>query len=153
MRIFKLLSIIMCAALWFDNANGDIQQCLYLDASQNCTSASSSDIHSWNATCNSVKVYGVAVCAVDHVSCPRFSNATSNSSTLRVLETDQSATCNRACYCKMIYPVVSEYWVLAKDQYTNAMECFGQCARQCRDYMISSDGISMRQALFGTFKE
>ena len=32
MRIFKLGLMVMCAALWFDSANGDIQQCLYLDA-------------------------------------------------------------------------------------------------------------------------
>ena len=151
MRIFKFGLIIMCAVRCFGNANADVNQCIALDASQACTNAKADDTYSWSATCGNVKVAGVAVCIDDKGD--TVCTGSNDSDRGVNLTLPYNASCQRGCYCKMIYPVVSEYWYIPENNvHTDLQTCVSICSSKCAAAMASSTATTMRQTLFGIIK-
>ena len=93
--------------------------------SSSCTSYSGATTNgpSWYVNCCG-NIKGVSKCGYDA--------SASIGSTVMSFTATGAGGLNKYCYCKVIYPLVSKYWMLAKNFSTGA-ECEADCSSACVD--------------------
>ena len=147
MRVFKLGLMVMFVALCFATANGSVRRCLALDPYVEC-SAVSSNKSDFRLKCGDVNVAGITACAIDD------SDTGCSSSTIgdkvTSLQTHSNSACNRKCYCRIIYPVASTFWVAPSSSkyYPTDQTCRENCVAACVMSIKEPIGVEMRRNLF-----
>lgn len=136
-------------------ASEEAVKCVKLNSATTYTSSYNSykNQTDWYATGNGVEIHGVAVCAADP--------GGSVGRQLSALQIKTNAAENKYCWCRMIEPAVSSYWVfpeLCTDttcDIPTATNCLQNCGLYCArsGYKTSQGGsnpLSFRKGLFGS---
>lgn len=141
MKLSKIFALTTCLLFFSNNANS-VEICIKGNFIFQCSGNYSSLVgkSGWTVTCDGVTVKGVSACS---------STEGSNVGTTRdSLSTLSSADSNIYCWCKMAYPVGSQ-WTYAGRMGTFG-ECNYNCASRCSYYMEypAGSGQTFRNNIF-----
>lgn len=139
-RIYLLLIVFFtCTA----NAASVFTQCINNFSSSTCNHGTINDYAlQWTVTCGQTGIQGIAVCSTTSAS------TTGTTKTSINLSVAASGSGGVYCYCRLITPFVSSYWVYAKLNNTN--NCTGSCAQHCAEYITSNS--TFRNSILGTLE-
>lgn len=136
---FLLIIFFTCTA----NAANLFKKCFSHSGSDTCTSETTNN-HAlrWYATCNSTRLEGVAFCS---------DTPATNTGDAKTSINLSSVNYSGNCYCRIVSPFVSEYWVYAKLSGYNNNYCSQLCAENCSQYMQTNP--TFRQNILGVLDD
>lgn len=98
----------------------------------------------WGASCNSISIHGIALCGSD--------TGLSTGSVVDSVTISGDVNVNKACFCKIVQPVVSQ-WVFAETRST-AGDCAWWCQNACAGKTIdSANNANFHNAILGVLYE
>ena len=130
----KLILVSALGAIMTASAGAAVKKCVALSTSSTCTGSlyPPSAVTDWFATCDdSTVVKGIGICGTSN-----------NGTNTTYITLDDSDNNNNICFCRMITPAVSTYWIWTKS-FSDQATCLNDCAATCmRDFNNGSTGIT-----------
>lgn len=118
-RDMKTVKIALCLSVLFGLPAYAVTKCIALNPNTTCTEIKPETYHTdWGSDCSGIAIRGVSVCG--HVDGGKADNRAVQS-----VWVSSDPNQNRACFCKIVQPVVSR-WTYAETQ-----EYAGNCAQWC----------------------
>lgn len=131
-------------------------KCVRLNSSSTCSTATVADnSRDWSTSCGTATVKGIMACGewTDLFSAPAIGTKQTS-----VTHDISGGGSNIACWCRMITPALSKYWVSAAAAsdtdttifYISEEECFAGCAQRC--VTLLNTNSTFKTAMFSSME-
>lgn len=145
----KVLKIAICLSVLFCVPAMAVVKCVALNSNSTCEWIDPEDYQSdWGSICNGISIRGIALCGHESGANGLQAGAKTDS-----VWKSSDPNQNKACWCKIVQPVVSKWTFAERRDYAS------DCAHWCQDACAGKIGgqsdtdKAFRQAILGEFYE